>query len=66
MPAEPLSPQPDRDPAASPRPPETPPPRPPAVRFTDLAGAAAEVEIEHAGQVYRLRRTRAGKLLLTK
>ena len=66
MPAEPLSPQPGRDQAAPPPAPEPPPSRPSAVRFTDLAGSAAEVEIEHAGQLYRLRRTRAGKLLLTK
>ena len=51
---------------------QIPPPAPvaapvrPRVRFGDLAGEAAEVEVEHAGQIYRLRRTRAGKLLLTK
>ena len=44
----------------------TPPARPARVRFADLAGGAVEVEVEHAGQVYRLRRTRQGKLLLTK
>lgn len=27
---------------------------------------AEEVEIIHAGEIYRLRRTRAGKLILTK
>ncbi|MFH5805679.1 hemin uptake protein HemP [Alienimonas sp. DA493] len=43
-----------------------PPPRPERVRFEDLAGGAVEIEVEHAGQVYRLRRTRADKLLLTK
>ena len=42
------------------------PPRPGRVRFADLAGEAVEVEVEHAGQIYRLRRTRQGKLLLTK
>ena len=72
MPAAPLPPQSERDPgcesggdrpAVPPRPPVT---RPAPVRFGDLAGDAAEVEIEHAGQIYRLRRTRAGKLLLTK
>ena len=41
-------------------------PGPQRVRFTDLAGEAVEVEVEHAGQIYRLRRTKAGKLLLTK
>ena len=49
---------------ASPGPPD--PPGPQRVRFTDLAGEAVEVEVEHAGQIYRLRRTKAGKLLLTK
>ena len=66
MPAEPLPAQPERDPAAPPRVTRATAPRPVPVRFTDFAGTAAEVEIEHAGQVYRLRRTRAGKLLLTK
>ncbi len=32
----------------------------------ELLGAAAEIEIEHAGQIYRLRRTSLGKLILTK
>jgi hemin uptake protein HemP len=31
-----------------------------------LLGAAQEVEIVHAGQLYRLRRTALGKLILTK
>jgi hemin uptake protein HemP len=31
-----------------------------------LLGAAQEIEIVHAGQVYRLRRTALGKLILTK
>jgi len=31
-----------------------------------LLGAAQEVEIIHRGQVYRLRRTALGKLILTK
>ncbi|QDT15168.1 hemin uptake protein HemP [Alienimonas californiensis] len=42
------------------------PARPGRVRFEDLAGGAVEIEVEHAGQIYRLRRTRADKLLLTK
>ena len=54
---------PPRPPAAEPVPPPVGPKR---VRFADLAGDAVEVEIEHAGRLYRLRRTRAGKLLLTK
>lgn len=32
----------------------------------ELLGAAQEVEIEHAGSVYRLRQTALGKLILTK
>ena len=36
------------------------------VRFEDLAGTGSEVLIEHAGRVYRLRRTRRGKLLLNR
>ncbi len=31
-----------------------------------LLGAAQEIEIVHAGQLYRLRRTALGKLILTK
>lgn len=36
------------------------------IHSRDLLGAAAEIEIEHAGQIYRLRRTSLGKLILTK
>jgi hemin uptake protein HemP len=32
----------------------------------ELLGTAAEVEIEHGGHIYRLRRTSLGKLILTK
>jgi hemin uptake protein HemP len=31
-----------------------------------LLGARGEVEITHSGETYRLRRTRQGKLILTK
>lgn len=31
-----------------------------------LFGARAELEIEHKGEIYRLRITRTGKLILTK
>ena len=66
MPAEPLPPQSESPPRDSP--PDAPPApaAPDRVRFTDLAGESVEVEIEHAGQIYRLRRTRSEKLLLTK
>ncbi|MCM2288241.1 MAG: hemin uptake protein HemP [Sulfuritalea sp.] len=33
---------------------------------TTLLGAKGEVEITHQGETYRLRRTRQGKLILTK
>ena len=33
---------------------------------TTLLGAKGEVEIVHQGETYRLRRTRQGKLILTK
>ncbi|WP_291296758.1 hemin uptake protein HemP [Elioraea sp.] len=36
------------------------------VSTTALMGARAELEIEHKGEIYRLRITRAGKLILTK
>jgi hemin uptake protein HemP len=36
------------------------------VRSTDLFGAATEIGIVHAGEVYRLRITRQGKLILNK
>ncbi|MGH8472545.1 MAG: hemin uptake protein HemP [Gammaproteobacteria bacterium] len=46
----------------------TPAPAPPKRRLAsdDLLAGRDEVIIEHAGQEYHLRRTRAGKLLLTK
>jgi hemin uptake protein HemP len=36
------------------------------IHSRELLGGAAEIEIEHAGQIYRLRRTSLGKLILTK
>ncbi len=36
------------------------------IRFGDLVGCGQEVWIEHKGQLYRLRETRHGKLLLSK
>jgi hemin uptake protein HemP len=41
-----------------------PPPR--RIDSKTLLGAAQEVEINHLGQIYRLRRTTLGKLILTK
>jgi hemin uptake protein HemP len=32
----------------------------------ELLGAAQEIEIDHGGHIYRLRRTSLGKLILTK
>lgn len=50
------------------RPPESRPTQQDAVRlrFLDLAGGRPEVQIEHRGQIYRLRVTRNGKLILNK
>jgi hemin uptake protein HemP len=36
------------------------------LQSTELFGTAREVVIEHAGEEYRLRLTRQGKLILTK
>jgi len=56
---------------------EAPPPRtttapvkpesdgPIRVRSVDLLGPSGQLEIEHAGRVYRLRVTQQGKLILT-
>ena len=40
------------------------PPRP--LDSVALLGSRGEVEIAHQGETYRLRRTRQGKLILTK
>lgn len=52
-------------PPAEPRPP-TPPAAPPRWSSQTLLGAQREVLIEHRGELYRLRITAAGKLILTK
>ena len=39
---------------------------PKIISFNDLCRCGEEVWIENDGQVYRLRRTRQGKLILTK
>ena len=39
---------------------------PRALDSAALLGAKGEVEITHQGEIYRLRRTRQGKLILTK
>lgn len=38
----------------------------PRLHSTELFGKAREIVIEHAGEEYRLRLTRQGKLILTK
>lgn len=38
----------------------------PRLSSQELLGSRQEVEIEHQGEIYRLRVTRAGKLILTK
>lgn len=49
--------------APSATPPEAAPRR---LSSLDLLDGGREVEIEHAGAIYRLRRTALGKLILTK
>ncbi|MCY3005475.1 MAG: hemin uptake protein HemP [Planctomycetota bacterium] len=44
----------------------TEPRLPKIISFRDLCRCGDEVWIEHAGQLYRLRCTKQGKLLLTK
>lgn len=39
--------------------------RPCRVRSGDLLGPSGQLEIEHAGRIYRLRVTQQGKLILT-
>ncbi len=39
---------------------------PPPLDSASLLGGRAEVEIRHGDETYRLRQTRAGKLILTK
>ncbi len=51
-------------PMTLPRAPASPAPR--RLRSQDLLGQDRELEIEHAGQLYRLRLTNLGKLILTK
>jgi hemin uptake protein HemP len=46
--------------------PATPEPPPRRIDSKTLLGAAQEIEINHVGQIYRLRRTSLGKLILTK
>lgn len=38
----------------------------PRIQSTDLFRGAQELEIEHVGEIYRLRLTRNGKLILNK
>jgi hemin uptake protein HemP len=38
----------------------------PCVRSSDLFGSSNEIEIEHGGSRYRLRKTLLGKLIMTK
>lgn len=49
--------------AASPQPSDK---LPKIIRFESLARCGDEIWIENNGQLYRLRRTRQGKLILTK
>lgn len=53
----------DTTPAIAGLPPSASPRR---IASSHLLGADNEVEIEHDGQIYRLRKTAQGKLILTK
>ena len=46
--------------------PSSPAPEPRPLDSVTLLGSRGEVEIVHQGETYRLRRTRQGKLILTK
>ena len=50
----------------SPEPRETPSTAAPRVSTATLLEGRAELEIDHRGEIYRLRITRTGKLILTK
>jgi hemin uptake protein HemP len=52
--------------AALPEPQQPHEPLPRRIDSQTLLGAAQEVEIDHVGKIYRLRRTSLGKLILTK
>jgi hemin uptake protein HemP len=52
--------------SAPPTVPTARPSTPPQLDSRQLFGAAHEILIHHAGQVYRLRHTANGKLILTK
>ena len=57
--------KPDSSPSA--KPPSAPSPTEPLrVDSTRLFGSRDEIHIAHGGETYRLRRTRMGKLILTK
>lgn len=45
---------------------QPPTPLPKIIRFAALARCGDEIWIENDGQIYRLRKTRQGKLILTK
>ncbi|MFA4968025.1 MAG: hemin uptake protein HemP [Sulfuritalea sp.] len=55
-----------RSPTAKPEIPPIPAGRPRPLDSVTLLGTKGEVEITHQGETYRLRRTRQGKLILTK
>lgn len=63
-----MSDMPDQQREPAQQPPQSSPIQQDAVRlrFLDLAGGRTEVQIEHRGQIYRLRVTRNGKLILNK
>lgn len=52
--------------SATPEPDAEPRRQPPRLRAEDLLRDGDEIEIQHGADVYRLRLTRNGKLILTK
>lgn len=52
-------------PKVVPAPARAEPDGPARVRSGDLLGPSGQLEIEHAGRIYRLRVTQQGKLILT-
>jgi hemin uptake protein HemP len=55
----------ERPPAGKPTAPETSRPAPRTLESAEILKGEAEVAIRHNGRLYRLSRTRSGKLILT-
>lgn len=61
-----MSEEPEEKPADRSDPPPPQPERPSTILSEDLFRGGREIRIQHAGEVYRLRLTRNGKLILHK